>query len=216
MHRIRSALAGLLAVVGPRSLFLGLVAAAMLGAAVHAAEEPGQFVQRLGDQAAAIVNDTSTGEAERRSALGRMLAQALDFELIASLVLGRHWQGVDGRRRSELAALFQRYLLTTLTRRLAGAAGARLTVGLAEDKGQLGVFVESRWVEPEGGPTPATWRLRAVEGRWRVYDLVVGGVSLVATQRDEIDELVGEGGGLDALIAGLREVIERLEGSDST
>ena len=53
--------------------------------------------------------------------------------------------------------------------------------------------------------------MRQVDGRWRVVDLVVEGVSLVVTHRREFDSVIRQGdGSLEPLLTNLRALLSRL------
>ena len=57
-----------------------------------------------------------------------------------------------------------------------------------------------------GEPLRLVWRLRQRDGRYRIIDLMVEGVSLVQTQRQEFVSFIrANGGSVDKLIAELRQ-----------
>jgi phospholipid transport system substrate-binding protein len=66
------------------------------------------------------------------------------------------------------------------------------------------VSVDTEIVQPQGPPIPVQYSLALADGAWKVYDVVVDGVSLVINYRGSFGDVVREQG-LDALIERLAE-----------
>ena len=69
-----------------------LVVSLGIASAVRAAEHPAAFVQQVGAQATAVVADPTLTPSQRQAAYRRMLEAYFDLDLIAKVVLGRHWR----------------------------------------------------------------------------------------------------------------------------
>ena len=215
MRRDRPALTSQYLAIQLTGFVLFLLLTTALASTARAGDDPSRFVQRLGDQAAMVMTDPSLTRDQRNAAMQRMLQASFDVDMIGRIVLGRHWRGASEEQRRTYSGLFETYVLAVYTRRLEGYAGERLEVSGARDKGRQGVLVSSRVVRPNGAPIAVVWRLRRGDDGWRVYDLVVEGVSLVMTQRSEFDTVIRRGGGIDSLIVNLRALIDRLERADT-
>ena len=211
MRRNRPALTGYYLVIQAYGFVVFLVISLLLAYSARAEENPSLFVKRLADQATVVLTDPSLSEADRRLAFEQMLDVHLDVATIGRLVLGRHWRGASSAERRAYLELFEAFVVATYVRWLESYAGETLEVGRAQDKGRKGVLVPSRLHRPAGAPLAVTWRLRQADGRWRVVDLVVEGVSLVVTHRTEFDSVIRQGdGSLEPLLANLRAMLARL------
>src|SRR4029077_7109188 len=62
-------------------------------------------------------------------------------------------------------------------------------------------------------PVPIDYSMEKTASGWKVYDVMVGGVSLVANYRTEFNNLVRESG-VDGLIKNLSAKTRALEGAD--
>lgn len=193
-------------------LFVFLVFSLVLAGSVRAAERPADFVQRLGDQATRVVSDATLLRSERRAALSQMLEDYFDLDLISRAVLGRHWRNATPEQRRSYRGVFKAYVLATYGRRLEGYAGETLEVGRARDEGRKGMLVSSRMHRPQGSPIAVAWRLRPDNGSWRVYDMVVEGVSMIMTHRGEFDAVIRQSGSLEGLLEKLQTMTARMEG----
>jgi phospholipid transport system substrate-binding protein len=75
------------------------------------------------------------------------------------------------------------------------------------------VTVNVRVLQPGTQPVPIDYSMEKTASGWKVYDVVVGGVSLVANYRTEFNNLVRESG-VEGLIKNLNAKNRALEGAD--
>ena len=86
---------------------------------------------------------------------------------------------------------------------------------LGEEESTHGtMLVRSRLVDPDGETTQLNYRLRPVDGEWKIIDVYLNGtVSELALRRSEYSSLIKREG-FDSLIVALNEKITNL--SEST
>ncbi|MDP6786754.1 MAG: ABC transporter substrate-binding protein [Rhodospirillales bacterium] len=65
--------------------------------------------------------------------------------------------------------------------------------------------MRSRVVQSHGAPLRADWRLTNRDGTFRILDLSMEGISMALTLRQEFSSVLRRKGGVDGLIAILRE-----------
>ena len=71
-----------------------------------------------------------------------------------------------------------------------------------------GVMVSSQIVRPQGPSIEVDWRLAVSDGRYKISDVSIDGVSMALTQRSELAAIVQRnGGGVAGLLARMREAI---------
>lgn len=190
--------------------FAGLAAAMVLAGGLApapllaAATPPEAFVQGFANEVTAALRDRSRPQALRLRAVDELVERGFALERIAKIALGRYWRAASTAERQEFSALFKAAVLASYGRRFDEYADRRVRVGAATPAGEQ-VMVESR---VEGGPTPIRldWRVAEIDGRWQVLDVMVEGVSLTVTYRNEFAAVIEQGGGrVAALIAELRD-----------
>lgn len=140
------------------------------------------------------------------------LGKSFDNEYSARLVLGRHGRGVESAKVVEFAdaltlGLMRRYGKAMLD--FEPSMDVRVN-GEAPLKGGL-VRVSSEILRATGSPVPVDYMLRQVGGEWKVFDVIVEGVSYVQTYRSQFEELLRTQT-LDQVIAGLKADAIKLEG----
>jgi phospholipid transport system substrate-binding protein len=165
-------------------------------------------VADLATQATTVLTATPIGSAERRRELERLLSAHFDMPTIARLTLGRHWRELTPADRKRYTDLFERFVLGTYAVRLDGYAGQTLRL-VGERPANEDVMVESRLEGGSDGPIRLDWRLRRQGEQWVIIDLLIEGISLVVTQRNEFAALIERGRGVDAL---MRELEQRVGG----
>jgi phospholipid transport system substrate-binding protein len=112
-----------------------------------------------------------------------------DRDYAARLVLGMHGRGASDAD----IKLFADALSDSLMTRYGSALldfNTRLKVRVKSETalpGGRGVKVASEMIRPDGDPVPVDYLLREVGGKWKVFDVMVEGVSFVQTFRNQFD-----------------------------
>ena len=167
-----------------------------------------QAVLRMAQEAMAVLSDASLSEDQRAEKLRHMMAQNIDIPPIARFVLGRYWRGATERQREVYVAAYSDYILSTYAAKIGGGGAAvdRFDVIKTQVHGTKDFLVHCVVGRAGGEPLRVVWRLRQRDGRYRIIDLMVEGVSLVQTQRQEFVSFIrANGGSVDKLIAELRQ-----------
>ncbi len=195
-----------------------LVSLAGTGGAAFAAAQTGEaseFIRRLGNRALASLAVPGISLEEREARLRGILREAFDMPFIGLFVLGRFWRQASAEQRISYLGLFTEYVLRIYSARLGGYAGESLTVISERPAGAKDIIVRTRIDGPSAAPIEADWRVRVSENRLRIVDVMVGGVSMVVTQRSEFAAVI-QRNGLDGLLAVLRERTAKPQQSGGT
>lgn len=183
---------------------LGIVASVLAPPGSAVAADPAAFVQGFADGVLATLRDGALAPEERVRRVDAQVSQGFALDRIARVALGRYWKAASEGERAEFVALFTRSVLATYSRRFDAYADRRLRVAGAAPSGEQ-ALVES-YLEGGSAPVRLDWRLVETEAGWRVLDVVVEGVSLVVTYRNEFAAVIEQRGGrVSALIEELRQ-----------
>lgn len=172
------------------------------------AEQPTALVRASTDRILALLADsalnTPAGKSERRQLIAKELDQLIDWDIIARSSLGRHWAKSTAAEHAEFVTVFHHFLEETCVDRFETHypeldkleyLGEKIVDDYASVKAQL--TTKDQIVHP------VEFRLRKSGQEWRVYDLVLEGVSLVKNYRDQFDEILSKSS-FPALLADLR------------
>ncbi len=128
-----------------------------------------------------------------------------DFERMSQLVLGRHWRTATAEQRARFTAEFRTLLVRTYARALLEYTDQQIRyLPLHAGPGDRTVTVRTEIVQSAGPSIPINYALYFTGDRWKVYDIVVDGVSLVTNYRSSFNSQIRQGG-LDQLIAEMVE-----------
>jgi phospholipid transport system substrate-binding protein len=194
-------------------------AALLLAAAAWAPAIPAQeardgtaeaFIERLGRQTVGTLAEKSAPTAERVARLKGVLNNAADLPYIARVILGRYWRQATEAQQAEYLRLFDALVLQTMAERIDSYSGQTFEVTGSRKADDTDTVVSTNILTPSGGPSyRVDWRVRQGEdGAFRLIDIVAEGVSLVLTQRSEVNDIVGRSG-VDGLLAEMRRRLEQ-------
>lgn len=176
-------------------------------AAETAAQDPEgakAFILALSDDALRILDDTTLTQDERDNAYRDILSKGFALDYIARLVLGRHGRSASKEQLEEYTRIFPDYILNIYVHRLTEFGDEKFIVGNTVAAGKKDIFVRSEIIRPNGPPVSADWRVRIRNGRFRIIDLKIEGISMAATQRERFAAKIAKVG-LDGLIQSLKD-----------
>jgi len=165
-------------------------AALILGAVVPArAETPTEELRRYTDRVLAIVRSPSLSPRDKRLAVQQVAVEVFDVGETARRALGVHWQARTPAERLEFVRLFRDLLERTYVDRIDEYGGESLRFLDERVEGDL-ARVRGLIVTAAGLEVPVESRLALKDGRWRVYDVILANVSLVANYRAQFDRII--------------------------
>jgi phospholipid transport system substrate-binding protein len=185
----------------------GFALLALLAQSLPAAAEtdPAEFIGSLGNQALEVLRDNSS-LFQKQAYFHQMLNQDFDLLGISRFVLGPYWRAASEPERQEFQQLLERHVMMTYGPRLADYQAQGLKV-MGKRLDPLGLVVMSHIMRPQGAaPIPIDWRLSVSDGVYKVSDIVIDGISMVATKRSEFAQMIQRNGGrVESLLSIMRE-----------
>lgn len=173
------------------------------------ADDARTLIQGLGLQVLEILGDDELSDRGKFERLVVLLEGPIDLDLVARLILGRHWRSASGKQRTEYLDLFRAYALDNLASKLHLYQGEQFDITDAKVVSEDDSLVFTRILSKQGPPLNVDWRLRRRDdGDLVAIDVLVEGVSLIVSQRSEFGSVI-ERQGLDGLLTELRARVER-------
>ena len=132
---------------------------------------------------------------------------------ISALALGQIWNKANPDQKKRLIEEFRTLLVRTYASALAAYSEQKFDFRpLRAKETDTDVTVQVRVLQPGAQPVPIDYSMEKTASGWKVYDVMVGGVSLVANYRTEFNNVVRESG-IDGLIKNLNAKNRSLEGA---
>jgi phospholipid transport system substrate-binding protein len=189
-----------------RIRFLSLLAALLLAAAPALAADPGQTVTELGNRTLTLLNQKQLPAQEREKQFRTLWHDGFDVNYISRAVVGQHWRAANEQQRQDFMKALEDYIVRIYSQRFNEYSGEQFKVVKAAPQGDE-AFVNSQIIRPSGGPpVKVDWRLKKEGNGYKIVDVIIEGISMVTTQRDEFSAVIQRNGGqLDGLTKALRE-----------
>lgn len=164
-----------------------LVAWLMVAGAMAATAGPREVVQTaVGRVVAAMQDDPS--RAQTRTEIKKAAASLFDFEEMARRTLTRHWTARAPQEQAEFVRLFTDLLERSYIGRIESWSGEKIIYTSETVDGSF-ASVRSKIITRRA-EIGIEYRLLQRDGRWRVYDVLMDGVSFVATYRSEFERII--------------------------
>ena len=202
------------AILSRRSLFLGLTLLVLCGGggtAVHAQSATSTtaasaFVDTMGREAVAVMADKSLNRAQRVEKFRILLHKGFDIPTVARFVLGRYWNSASPGQQQTYLAEFEEMVVRSYAERFDSYSGETFKIVSSRPEGEHDAFVITAINRPNGPPVNIEWRIRQRDNRFGVIDVVVEGVSMSVTQRQEFASVIqAKGGNMDGFLQALHE-----------
>src|SRR6185503_13835418 len=170
---------------------------------------PEQLVQKVTEEVmTSIKSDKQLAAGDRQKAMKLAEEKVLpyiDFEQATRLAVGRAWSQASPEQKKKLVSEFRSMLVRTYSNGIQGYQGQTLKVLPTRGKQDPeDTTVRTQFVRAGGQPLPIEFHMRQADKTWKVYDIIVEGVSLVMTYRSEFDAVVKQEG-IDGVIKRLAQ-----------
>ena len=127
-----------------------------------------------------------------------------NFSSMTALAMGQNWNKATPEQKKRLVEEFKTLLVRTYASALAAYSEQRFDFRpLRARPTDTDVVVNVRVIQPGAQPVPIDYSMEKTAAGWKVYDVMVGGVSLVANYRTEFNSTVREVG-IEGLIKNLQ------------
>jgi phospholipid transport system substrate-binding protein len=128
-----------------------------------------------------------------------------NFGAMTALAMGQNWAKASAEQKKRLTAEFKTLLVRTYASALAAYSEQKFDFRpLRAKPTDTDVTVNVRVLQPGAQAVPIDYSMEKTAGGWKVYDVMVGGVSLVANYRTEFSNTV-RASGVDGLIRELEK-----------
>jgi phospholipid transport system substrate-binding protein len=172
-------------------------------ASVFAIEAPDVLVKRTAEDVLSVVKsdkDIQTGDQEKIFALTEQkILPNFNFDRVSRLVLGKNWTKATPEQKTAFQTEFRTLLMRTYATALSKYKNQTIEFKpLHMTDGANTATVKTQILQPGGQPIEVDYTLALEADTWKVYDIVIEGVSLVTNYRGQFAQEVRQNG-LDSL-----------------
>ena len=191
-------------------LVLWLMAAGGLLVPVASRADDGAtgFIVQRQAKVSALLHEPPSPAREQR--VGVILDSMIDYEDLARRSMESHWDDLTASQRKEFTGLLKQLVQRSYERNIKGILDWNVEY-LDEEPSEPGVTVHSRATSksnPRAEPVTIDYRIQKTSERFRVYDIVTEGSSLVNNYKNQFNRILQKDG-FDALIRRMKAKIDQ-------
>jgi phospholipid transport system substrate-binding protein len=134
-----------------------------------------------------------TKEQERRQQIRAIADEIFDWQETGKRALARHWQGRSPTERQEFSALFADLVERSYISKIERYSGERIVYASETVEGEQAT-VRTKLITKSNTEIPIDYRMQKEGDRWRAYDVVIEGVSLVSNYRTQFNRIIQQSG----------------------
>jgi len=154
--------------------------------------------------------DTPEKRKIQREKLFQYTGDIFDTAEVARRALGRNWRRFTPEERRKFTELFAKILKKTYSRKLQSVEEDYKVIWLGEKRTSATRAVVMTKVQRPSGDFPVDYKMRLKNNAWKVYDVLVEGISLVKNYRSQFNKFLVNKKPAD-LLAQLQKKVTRLE-----
>lgn len=112
-----------------------------------------------------------------------------DFGEFSSRTVGARWRGFSPEQKKGFSDAFAELLLNTYISKIDGYNGEQI-VFTGEKSEESRTEVQTTITMKDGKKVPVAYRMLPKDGGWRVYDVIIEGLSLVKNYRTQFQDIL--------------------------
>ena len=199
-----------------------IVIASSSGAATPPLTDPTTSVKTVIDEAIAIFKDPNIAPAAREQRLRAIAENRFDFDNMARSAVGYHWRDFTPAQRAEFVPLFTSFIEDVYLDRMQRYSVEKIKQDI---QSSLVEFTKQQFNSPDeaevfsqvtlqsrANPIQVNYLLSLDDGQWKIYDITVDSISVIANYRNQFNRVLNQGG-YDKLVSIMREKQKALSAS---
>jgi phospholipid transport system substrate-binding protein len=166
-----------------------------LTALTASAATPKEAVETQVQRVIAVMAEPAFNDQPREAkieTIRSIINEIFDYTELSRRTLGRDWGKFNPDQQREFVELFSDLLEKTYADRLLSYSNEQVLFDRENMLTEVQAEVFSNVFTGDGKKIPLDYRLVLREGRWRVYDVIIEGISLVRNYRDQFRDILAK------------------------
>ena len=122
----------------------------------------------------------------------KIINEVFDYKELSRRTLGREWKKFKPEQQSEFIDLFSKLLENVYADRILAYTHEKIQFGKETELKKGRVEVESYIITMDNTKVPLFYRMSNKSGQWRVYDVVIEGVSMIKNYRGQFRQILSK------------------------
>ena len=153
------------------------------------------FVLKLTNEAKVIFNDKALNKNDRLKKLNDLSLRYLDLDALAVYTLGDYKDKVSAQEKVNLEKLFKEYFIKNMSSKLSDFSDQELKITASKQINENNIIVQTKiFSKKDAHEINVDWRIFLKDNKLLARDLVVEGLSLARTQKEEFASIIATKG----------------------
>ena len=164
---------------------------------------PMAVTQTMVDRALQIIANKKAPPQQRRRQLREVVENEFDFTEMSRSALGYHWRSLSPDQRSQFTQLFSAFIEDAYLSKIQDYSGQQVQFQGQTRLGQGYTQINTAIIQPGKNPIAVNYLLLQKGDTWKIYDVTVEAISIIANYRNQFNRVINEKG-INQLMADLR------------
>lgn len=190
------------------ALAISLVSASLHAEGGEALSPPQLVIQRTSDELQQNLQKPEFKQdfIKATTLVDKVLETHVDFDRVSILILGKYWKTATPEQQAKFKKEFRTLLVRTYTTAFTEYANWKIRyLPLKSEDGDNKVLVRTEILQAGAQPVEVNYRMVNSNNNWKVYDVLIEGISLIQNYRSSFTNEVARTGSLDQLISELAQ-----------
>lgn len=172
---------------------LALVVTAPVARA-DAATDASRYIEGVAKNALATISNAKLNKSQKQASLDKLFKDNVDIPWIGRFVMGRFWKQATDAQKTSYLKEYEKFLIQHYTSRFTDYTSGSFTITSVKDdgEGEFTVNMELKGDKKNDPPVLVDYRVRKQGGGFKIFDVIVEGVSLITTQRSEFSSVISQ------------------------
>ena len=166
----------------------------------------GALLESMTHEVFTTLEDSSLSQTDKERELRQVFRHNFDVPAISRFVLGKYWRSASEAERLDFIDAFEEMNARKFLDMVGDFSEEMFLVeNVQQDASKPSLFlVNTQVTQPKGEPVSVVWRVRRKDDEYRVFDVLIEGLSMAITFRQEYGTVI-KAEGVDELIAMMRK-----------
>ena len=165
----------------------------VFGNSILFAGDPGKIVMDTIDKGLVVLKEPSLKGNdkvnERRQKLWETISPIFNFEEMSKRALGQHWKKRSDEEKKEFVGLFTNILKDAYIGKTDAYSGEKVIL-MKERVDKEYATVQTKFILNTGSELVVDYNMLNNSGEWKIYDVIIEGVSLVNNYRSQFNSIL--------------------------
>ena|SRR3989338_1603131 len=165
----------------------------VFGSSILFAGDPGKLVMDTIDKGLVVLKEPSLKGNdkvnERRQKLWETISHIFNFEEMSKRALGQHWKKRSDEEKKEFVGLFTNILKDAYIGKTDAYSGEKVIL-MKERVDKEYATVQTKFILNTGSEIVVDYNMLNNSGEWKIYDVIIEGVSLVNNYRSQFNSIL--------------------------